>query len=137
MVTVNWLGKMAFEANPESGNKFLMDAYPDSGGEGKGPTPVEALLSSAAACSAMDVVSILAKKQQVVTSYRVEIDGVRGEPGVYPRPFQKITIRHILSGENLDPVAVARAVQLSDEKYCTVVTTLRAAPEVVAEWSIE
>ena len=115
----------------------MLDAHPESGGQNLGPTPVEALLGSAAACSAMDVISILEKKKQVVTSYRVEVDGVRGEPGVYPRPFQSITIKHIVKGENLDPMAVARAVELSDGKYCTVVTTLRATPEVRSEWEIE
>ena len=78
MVTVNWTGNMAFEADPPSGNRFVMDAYPESGGEGKGPTPLEAFMSSLAACTAMDVISILRKKRQDVTSYRIEVDGVRG-----------------------------------------------------------
>ena len=80
---------------------------------------------------------ILAKKKQVVTSYRVEIDGVRGPVGVYPRPFTSFVLRHIVSGENLDPAAVARAVQLSDEKYCTVLSTIRSAPSVTSDWVIE
>lgn len=137
MVRVDWTGGMAFESTPPSGNKFTMDAYTDVGGENKGPTPVEALLSSIAACSAMDVISILKKKQQTVTAYRIEVQGVRGPEGTYPRPFQSITLKHIVSGDNLDPAAVQRAVQLSDEKYCTVITTLRAAPQVASEWAIE
>ena len=69
--------------------------------------------------------------------YRVEIDGERGPRGVYPRPFLSITLRHIVRGENIDPAAVARAVELSDTKYCTVITTLRAAPEVKSEFVVE
>jgi len=107
-----------------------MDAYPESGGQDLGPTPLEAFLASAAACTAMDVISILEKKRQKVASYRVEIDGERSEPDVYPRPYLCLTLRHIVEGENLDPDAVARAVALSDEKYCTVVATLRANPEI-------
>lgn len=137
MVEVKWKGQLVFEATPPSGNVFVLDAHPESGGHNQGPTPVEALLASAAACSAMDVISILEKKKQTITSYRIEVDGVRGEPGVYPRPFHSITIKHIVRGENVDPAAVARAVELSDSKYCTVVTTLRAAPEVISEWEIE
>jgi putative redox protein len=137
MVTVNWLGNMAFEATPESGNKFCMDAYPEVGGENKGPTPVEALLGAVAACTAMDVVSILRKKQQSVTSYRIEVTGERSEEGVFPRPFVQISVKHILSGDPLDPVAVERAIHLSDEKYCTVVATLRTQPKVEVSFEIE
>ncbi len=135
-ITVQLVGNMAFEAHTPSGSKFVLDAYPESGGEGHGPTPVEALLSSAAACSGMDVISILRKKRQQVTGYRIVVETERSVPeGQYPRPFSKIVIRHELEGDNLDAAAVARAVELSDEKYCTVVATLRAAPEVVSEWT--
>lgn len=137
MVKVEWKGKMAFEAVPPSGNAFVMDAYPAVGGESGGPTPVEALLSSLAACSAMDVISILQKKQQEVTGYRVEIAGDRIPEGTWPRPFTRIVIRHIVSGINIDPVAVKRAVELSDEKYCTVIATLRNSPDIVSEFVIE
>jgi len=130
MVTVQWKGGRAFEATPPTGNRFVMDAYPDSGGQNLGPTPLEAFLAAAAACTAMDVVSILEKKRQKVTAYQVEIDGERSEPGVYPRPYVSMTIRHIVEGEDVDPEAVDRAVALSEEKYCTVVATLHAHPEV-------
>src|SRR5579862_2251508 len=109
MVTLKWLGDMAFEANPPSGNKFVMDSYPETGGHSRGPTPVEALLSSLAACSAMDVISILEKKRQKVESYRIEIEGDRAPQGSdWPRPFTAIRITHVLSGPELDQVAVAR-----------------------------
>jgi putative redox protein len=137
MVRVTMTGDMAFTAVGESGNAFTMDASVESGGHASGPTPVEALLASAAACSGMDVISILRKKQQDVTSYRIEISGDREPPGTWPRPFQSIHIRHIVRGNNVDMGAVARAVALSDEKYCTVVTTLRAAPNVTSDFVIE
>ncbi len=137
LTTVNWKGGMAFEAMPPSGNALLMDAGPDDGGNSSGPSPVETLLAAVAGCSAMDVIMILQKKRQKVTSYRVEVDGERIPPGTYPRPFTSITIRHIVTGENIDPEAVCRAVELSDEKYCTVITTLRAAPEVKSEFVVE
>jgi putative redox protein len=137
MVTVEWKGNMEFEATPPSGVRFTLDSHPEFGGSGKGPTPVEALLASAAACSAMDVVSILKKKRQNVTGYTLEVEGVRGPEGEYPRPFLSLAIRHRVSGDDLDPAAVERAVQLSDEKYCTVVSTLRSAPKVSSSWAIE
>jgi putative redox protein len=137
MVEVNWKGDMVFEADTPTGNKFVMDAYPEEGASNQGPTPLEALQSSLAACTAMDVISILHKKKQSVTSYRLEVEGERGPEDVYPRPFLSLTVRHIIKGKNLDPAAVKRAVELSDEKYCTVMATLRHGPTVKAEWRIE
>ncbi len=137
MVQVEWKGNLTFEANPPSGNKLVLDAHPESGGNNLGPTPLEALLASIAACSAMDVLSILQKKRQDVHSYRIEVEGDRNPPGEWPRPYKAIRIRHLVRGENLDPVAVARAVELSDSKYCSVIATLRESPEIVSEWVIE
>ena len=137
LTTVEWQGGMVFESTPPSGNKLVIDISVEEGGTNTGPTPVETLLSAIASCSAVDVVMILQKKKQKLTAYRVEIDGERGPVGVYPRPFVSIVLRHIVSGENLDPAAVARAVSLSDEKYCTVLSTIRSAPSVSSDWVIE
>jgi putative redox protein len=137
MVQVDWKGDMVFEATPPSGRVLVFDAYPEDGLETRGPTPIEAFLSSLAACTAMDVISILKKKRQEVASYRVEIEGDREPPGTWPRPFRSITVRHIVSGPNLDPVAVSRAVELSDEKYCSVSATLREGPQIQTEWRVE
>lgn len=132
---VTWKGNLAFEATPPSGQVFRMDAHPDKGGT-QGPTPMETLLSSAAACSGMDVISILEKKRQKVTAYRVEVEAERVPEGTWPRPFTRIRFRHVVEGENLDPAAVARAVELSDEKYCSVLATLRAAPEIESGYEV-
>jgi putative redox protein len=94
MVTVNWKGGMAFEAEPPSGNTFVMDSHVDFGGNNLGPSPVEVLLGAIGACSAIDVVSILQKKKQNVTDYRIEVDGERTTPGEWPRPFTSIVIKH-------------------------------------------
>ncbi|MCB0825894.1 MAG: OsmC family protein [Armatimonadetes bacterium] len=136
-MNVTWKGDMAFEAVGDSGVNFTMDTYPEHGGNNTGPTPVEALMASLAACSAMDVISILKKKRQEVTGYRIEVSGDRNPPGEWPRPFKSFKVVHIVEGPNLDEAAVARAVELSDEKYCTVVSTLREQPEVVSEYRIE
>ncbi|MFM9872305.1 MAG: OsmC family protein [Fimbriimonadaceae bacterium] len=133
---VEWKGGMAFDGIGENGMSIRMDAHPDHGGADSGISPVEALLASAAACSAMDVISILQKKKQVVSKYWMEVDGERNPPGEWPRPFLSISIKHFIEGENLDEVAVARSVQLSDEKYCTVVSTLRSAPVVTSSYEI-
>ncbi len=133
---VEWKGGMAFEGAGASGQVLRMDAHPDHGGSDTGVSPVEALLASAAACSAMDVISILEKKKQVVTKYWIEVDGERNPPGDWPRPFKTITIKHFIEGENLDEAAVARSVQLSDEKYCPVFSPFRAAPVLLSTYEI-
>ena len=135
-MNVVWKGKRVFEADPPTGNKFTMDAYPEAGGQNLGPAPMEAFIASGAACSAIDVLQILEKKRQKVTSYRVEVEGERSEEGVYPRPYTSLVFRHILEGENLDLNAVEQAVRLSDEKYCTAIATMRAAPQISSVFEV-
>jgi putative redox protein len=136
MIVVNWIGDRAFEAQPPSGNRFVLDSHSDAGGKDRGPTPLEAFLASGAACSAIDVITILEKKRLTVTSYRIEVEGEREEVGEYPRPYKSIVFRHILTGPNLDSAAVAHAVGLSDQKYCSVIATLRFGPKVSTVWEI-
>ena len=135
MINVEWKGGMAFEANPSTGVKFSMGETAD--GTAVGPFPMEALLSAIAGCAGMDVISILEKKRQKVTSDRIEIDGTRPPKDEYPRPFLTLTMRHIVAGDNIDPTALARAIELSDEKYCSVLATLRVSPAMTSEFAIE
>jgi putative redox protein len=135
-VDVNWEGNYHFEAHPPSGISIHFDTDPDHGGGIAGPQPLETMLASLAACSAMDVIGILQKKRQVVTNYRVIIEGDRPPPGEWPRPITKIRIRHIVTGENIDNDAVARAVELSDTKYCSVSATLRQSPDIESTWEV-
>ncbi len=134
---LDWKGGLAFEAAAESGATLRFDASPEHGGRNEGPTPGDALLAAAGACAAMDVLSILVKKGQRVTSYRVEVEGNRREAGDWPRPVEAVRIRHILRGVELDDHAVARAVELTDEKYCVVVATLRPTAHVTMTYTIE
>ena len=136
MIRVEWKGKRVFEATPPTGNRFLMDAYPEVGGQDMGPTPMEAFLAAGAACSGIDVMQILEKKRQNVTSYRVEVEGKQKEGETYPKPYVNIVFRHIIEGENLDPIAVEQAVKLSDEKYCTAIATLRSGPAVSSVFEV-
>ena len=136
MIVVNWKGENVFEVNPPSGGRFVMDSPADDSTPTQGPSPVEAFLSAAAACSGIDVVSILKKQRQVLTGYRIEVEWTRGPEGEYPRPVLSVSLRHILTGEALDLAAVKRAVELSDTKYCTVAATLRHGPTVTCEFVI-
>ncbi|MCH7904379.1 MAG: OsmC family protein [Armatimonadetes bacterium] len=134
---VKWIGDTAFRADPPSGVSFVMDSHAEFGGSGSGPSPIETLLSSAAACSGIDVLSILKKKRQPVDSYTIEVSWERGPHGEWPRPITSVHLKHIVRGSGLSREAVERAVQLSDEKYCSVVATLRIATKVTSNYEIE
>ncbi len=136
MVKVEWKGGRAFEVIPPSGNKFVMDSHPDFGGKNLGPSPLEVFIASGAACSAIDVIEILEKKRQKVTRYTIEVDGERPPAGEFPRPYTSLTFTHIVEGEDIDEAAVERAVQLSDEKYCSVIATLRATPKITSTYKV-
>jgi putative redox protein len=97
-------------------------------------TPVEMLLMALGACTAVDVESILAKKRQKVTSYRIELTGERREE--MPRSFHTIHVRHIVHGHGISEKAVAQAVELSDTKYCSVAATLRPTVRIVTSFQI-
>ena len=98
------------------------------------PSPTELLLLAAGACTATDVAGILAKKRQHVTSYVIEVSGVRRDD--FPRKYTSMKVHHILTGHNLSPTAIAHAIELSDTKYCSVAATLRPGVEIQTSFEI-
>jgi putative redox protein len=138
MVRLDWRDGIGFEAVLPGGHKIFLDSDDEEeGGQNRGSSPMQVLLVAAAACSAMDVISILRKKRQRVVSYRVEVEADRVPRGTWPRPFTAIRIKHFISGASVDPQAVQRAVELSDDKYCSVLATLRGSPSIASEWTVE
>lgn len=98
-------------------------------------TPMELLLLALGGCTAVDVVSILKKKRERVTDYRVEVRGERREE--HPRAYTRIEVRHVVRGHGVSEKAVASAVELSETKYCSVAATLRPGVELVTTFEIE
>jgi putative redox protein len=107
---------MRFEVEAGSGHHVTLDAAEHGGGHNEGFRPMELLLAGLAGCTGMDVISILRKKRQEVTGYEVHVTGVRAE--VHPMVFVEITVEHIVTGHRIQPEAVARAIELSEERYC-------------------
>lgn len=97
-------------------------------------TPTEMLLTALGACTGVDVVSILRKKRENVTAYHVEVSGERREE--HPRKFEEIRVHHVLRGAGLSEKAVAQAIELSDQKYCSVAATLRPGARIVSTFEI-
>ena len=98
------------------------------------PSPLELLLVSVAACTASDVQSILEKKRQDVTEYKVVVEGTRVDE--HPRKFIKFHIHHIVHGRSVSAAAVERAIELSDTKYCSVAATVRPTAEITTSYEI-
>ena len=109
-------GNLCFAVESGSGHAVTLDAAEQSGGENKGFRPMEMLLIGLAGCTGMDVISILRKKRQEVTAYEVLVTGKRAED--HPMVFVEITVEHVITGHALQPEAVARAIALSEGRYC-------------------
>jgi putative redox protein len=98
------------------------------------PSPVEILLVALGSCTAVDVASILEKKRQKVSRYVVEVSGQRRDE--YPRSYTSMKVHHVLTGTGLSEKAVAQAIELSENKYCSVAATLRPTVEIQTSFEI-
>jgi putative redox protein len=132
MGTVNasarWTGeKLDFIGTSYKGQQIPM------GGENISPTQM--VLLGLAGCTGMDVVSILQKKRLNVTDVQVQI--AAHQPNDYPKPYHTIEIKYIVKGDNIDPKAVERAIELSKEKYCIVSQTLQREVELKTSFEVE
>ena len=124
-------GEDLFVATTPSGHAQVLDT---DTARASAASPMELLLIALGGCTAVDVVSILKKKRERVTGYRVEVRGTRRDE--HPRAFTRIEVRHVLRGRGLSERAVARAVELSETKYCSVAATLRPTAEIVSTFEI-
>lgn len=132
-VSVTWMADMTFDARMGD-HHMMIDLKPPSG-HGRGPSPVLLTLASVAACSAVDVVGILKKSRQHITGLSIDVDGRRAED--HPRRYEEVTLVYRFAGEDLDPKALERAVDLSDRKYCSITATLREETTVTTRIEIE
>lgn len=107
---------MRFDVETGSGHHVILDATEDNGGQNTGPSPMEMLLVALASCAGMDIIAILRKKRQEITAYELRVHGKRAAE--HPRVFIEITLEHIFTGHAVQPQAVERAIQLTEERYC-------------------
>jgi putative redox protein len=130
--TVLYSGDDLFVGISPSGHAHAIDV---KGDRKAAATPMELLLTAVGACTGADVVSILRKKREKVTGYRIEITGERAAD--YPKRWTRMHVTHYLTGVNLSEAAVQRAVELSDEKYCSVAASLRPTVTITSSYVIE
>ncbi len=132
---VVWQEGMRFEGTASSGHTLTLDSSTEHGGQNAGFRPMELLLIGLAGCTAMDVISILQKKRQNVTGLEVRVEGQRAES--HPRAYTDIHVEYVVRGKDISPQAVERAIQLSEEKYCSAAATLKGAARITSSYRIE
>ncbi len=128
-----WKGKgLDFTGSVGSGYTFDVSG----GSEKTGGGPMEFLLAGVAGCTAVDMVHILQRQRQNVAGIEVEATGVRADQ--HPKVYTYVTLSYIVRGQNIDPQAVERAIQLSEEKYCSASAMFsRAGTKMASTYRIE
>jgi putative redox protein len=131
---IKWVEGVCFVGESGSGHAVVMDGPPESGGRDLGIRPMEMILIGMGGCTAFDVMHILRRARQPVTDCVVEVEAERAEQP--PRVFTHIHVHFIVSGDGLSEKQVARAVQLSAEKYCSASIMLGKAAKISHDYEI-
>lgn len=131
---IKWKNGMSFLGESGSGHAVLMDGPPEAGGRNLGPRPMEMLLMGTGGCAAFDVMLILKKSRQAVSDCVVEIEAQRAAQD--PKVFTHIHFHFILTGKNLQPQQIERAISLSAEKYCSASIMLGKTAEMTHDFEI-
>jgi putative redox protein len=131
--------RVRFIAQNPRGDRITLEAHHDAPKDTEaasiGLGPMEALLAALGSCSAVDVQDIMRKKRTPLSTYRIELEGVRAD--TTPARYTKIIVRHIGSGEGITKENLEKAAHLSHEKYCSVASSLREDIEFVIEARVE
>lgn len=131
---IKWKDGMSFLGESGSGHAVLMDGPPEAGGRNLGPRPMEMLLMGTGGCAAFDVMLILKKSRQAVSDCVVEIEAQRAAQD--PKVFTHIHFHFILTGKDLQPQQIERAISLSAEKYCSASIMLGKTAEMTHDFEI-
>lgn len=133
-VKIMWEKRLSFSGSADSGFKVRLGGDPEVGGDNDGPRPLELVAIGLAGCTAMDVVSILKKKEQNLDGFQVRLSAARAED--HPRVFTSFSINYIIEGGNIDEEAVIRAIELSETKYCPALAMFRNIAPIDSTYEI-
>lgn len=120
---VQWLENVSFKATSASGHDVVMDGSPEYGGQNQGARPMELILMGLGGCASFDIVTILKKARQDITDVKCELQAERVDD--IPAVFTKIHLHFVVTGRAVKEKQVAKAVELSAEKYCSASKMLR------------
>ena len=132
---IKWNEQVSFIAESGSGHAILIDGAPEHGGRNLGIRPMEAVLMGLGSCSAFDVVQILKKSRQLISDCIVELDAQRADS--VPAVFTQIHMTFVIRGRDLKPASIARAVELSVDKFCSAAAMLRPGVDIQYDWRID
>jgi putative redox protein len=127
-MTLQRIGEMAFHVKTPSGHDVYLDSGENVGGKDSAARPMELVLVALMGCTSMDVVSILKKMKVTDYEYYLEVDSEKSDE--HPKVFTKINLSYNFSGKNLPKDKIEKAVELSQDKYCSVSAMLRASVEL-------
>ncbi len=122
------IGEMAFHVKTPSGHDVNLDGNEKVGGKDSGARPMELVLVSLMGCTSMDVVSILRKMKVTDYEYYMEVESEKSDE--HPKVFTKIHLIYNFAGKNLPKDKIEKAVELSQDKYCSVSAMLRATVDL-------
>jgi len=136
MTTANitWVEDMQFVGQGETGHAIVMDSSEEVGGHNTGARPMEVLLMGVLGCTAMDVMSILKKKRQPIKGLKIFATGDRAAE--HPKYYTKIHLEYVAYGD-VELEALERSAQLSEEKYCSAIATVRGKAEITRNCRVE
>jgi putative redox protein len=132
---VIWKDNLSFTSQTGKNFSIPLSAEPSAGDRGESYEPMQLVAIGLAGCTAMDVISILQKKRQDVTSFEVKVHADRATE--FPKVFTDIVIEYIVTGHNVEPAAVERSIELSATKYCPVQAMLNQACNITHKYSIK
>ena len=121
--TVRWAGKMTFIGKAGTNHLVPMDTSPEFDGDSSATKPLELLLIALGGCTGMDIVPLFKKMRQDVTAVELNITAERSEE--HPRVYTRIDLEYVVTGKALEEEKVKRAIELSQEKYCSVSAILK------------
>ncbi len=122
---IKWVENVMFVGESGTGHGIVLDGAPESGGKNLGMRPMELMALSVGSCSSYDVVTILKKARQDITSCEAEIEAKRVD--ATPTVFESIHLHFKISGNDLSEKQVERAIELSADKYCSASIMLKNA----------
>jgi len=131
---MKWTGGIRFEGVSVFGHRIATDGVKRAGGNEDGYTGPELVLFGLAGCTGVDVIKILEKMRQQITGIEIEVKGY--QPDEYPKPYNKIEVKYIFRGKNLDPKKVEKAISLSEDKYCMVSISLKGVARINSSYEI-
>jgi putative redox protein len=135
VVMVKWLDGIRFVASDDKGHSIVIDASREHEGKGSAFTPMQLLLVALGGCTGMDVINILRKQRQKLTGFEIVVSGERRAE--HPRVYNKVHVEYKLKGENLRDKALRTAIQLSEDRYCSVGATISKTAKMSHSYSIQ